>query len=93
MRVFSYRPFYSDDGQQMSLEDLSAARRYTTQHLAKGVFQLHRGEREPFLKGGQEQKIVGTAIMQRQDRKGHIVSFQAISMVRVYLIVEGLKTG
>jgi hypothetical protein len=41
------------------------------------------------LKGGQEQKIVGPAIMQRQDRKDHLVSFQTISMVRVYLIRRG----
>ena len=34
-----------------------------TQHLSKGVFKLHRGEREPFLKGGQEQKIMSIAKM------------------------------
>jgi hypothetical protein len=57
-----------------------------TQHLSKGVFQLYRGEREPFLKRGQEKKIVGAAIMQRQDREDHIVPFHTISMVIVYLI-------
>jgi hypothetical protein len=50
------------------------------------VFQLYRGEREPFLKRGQEKKIVGAAIMQRQDREDHIVPFHTISMVIVYLI-------
>jgi hypothetical protein len=33
------------------------------QHLSKGMLNPYRGEREPFMKGGEEQKIVITAIM------------------------------
>src|SRR5215510_5856607 len=62
-----------------------------TQHLSKGVFKLHRGEREPFLKGGQEQKIVGATKMQPQDRRGHIVPFHTISMVLLYLSSSGVE--
>jgi len=64
-----------------------------TQHLSKGVFKLHWGEREPFLKGGQEQKRVDAAIMQRQDREDHIVPFHTISMVIVYLIDRGVENS
>jgi len=44
--------------------------------LAKRVLDLHRGEREPYLQRGVEQKIVDAAIMEGQDRRCHIVPFQ-----------------
>jgi hypothetical protein len=62
------------------------------QHLSKGMFQLYGGEREPFLQSGQEQKMVGAAIMQRQDREDHIVPFQTTSMLLLYLIGRGIET-
>ena len=61
-----------------------------TQHLSKGMFNLYRGEREPFSKRGQEQKMVDTAIKQCQDREFHIVPFHTISMLIVYLIGRGV---
>ena len=62
------------------------------QHLSKGMFQLYGGEREPFLQRGQEQQMVGAAIMQRQDREDHIVPFQTTSMWVLYLIGRGIDT-
>jgi hypothetical protein len=55
------------------------------------MFQLYGGEREPFLQRGQEQKMVGAAIMQRQDREDHLVPFQTTSMLLLYLIGRGVE--
>src|SRR5262249_39538316 len=44
--------------------------------LTKRVLDLHRAEREPFLKRGEEQKIMDTAKVEGQDRRCHIVPLQ-----------------
>jgi hypothetical protein len=85
---------FEEDGGRAHLRHRKTAGAGTvgeTQHLSKGMVNLHRGEREPFLKRGQEQKIVGSAIMQRQDREDHIVPFHTLSMGIVYLIGRGVE--
>jgi hypothetical protein len=42
------------------------------------MLNVHGGEREPFMKGGQEQQMMDSAIIQRENRGFHIVPFRNI---------------